>query len=59
MRLQYELVMSYYWSWMCADGVDNYLDMAIEMNHRLGSEWVVVGAQDMAALGRQASAWSN
>ena len=38
-----------------ADGVDNYVDMAVAMRARLGDGWAVVGSQDMAALGRQAA----
>ena len=38
-----------------AYGIDNYLDIAMEMRTRLGSSWEVIGAQDMAVLGRQAA----
>ena len=38
-----------------AYGVDNYVDMAVEMRKRLGDSWAVVGSQDMAVLGRQAA----
>ncbi len=38
-------------------GVQNYVDVAREMQRRLdASEWVVVGAQDLAVLGRDAGA---
>ena len=38
-----------------AYGVDNYVDMAVEMRKRLGNSWEVIGAQDMAVLGREAA----
>ena len=38
-----------------AYGVDNYIDVAVEMRKRLGSSWAVVGSQDMAVLGRLAA----
>ena len=37
-----------------AYGVENYVDMAHTMQERLESEFVIVGTQDFAALGREA-----
>ena len=38
-----------------AYGVESYVDMAHAMQERLGSEFVIVGTQDFAALGREAA----
>ena len=38
-----------------AYGVENYVDMAHAMQARLGAEFVIVGTQDFAALGREAA----